>query len=190
MQIDLIIIAGGDSLRGFDWNILPDDIPIWVINHACCHVPRYDAIFALDGRMPNYPKDFPINTKKNGDRPILPIDIEWKRNRISALCREPGTVGGINHSPFFAINAALNKGFRDIFVLGCDQRGNRHFYDPIETHEVYNFHKYDICFGKLARDLRPEENITLVESACEHFPRMSLEEFKKSMVNRGSVFVV
>ena len=185
MQIDLIIIAGGDSLRGFDWSILPDDVPVWVINHACRFVPKYDAIFALDGRLNVYPKDFPVNTKARGTRPTLPIDIEWKRNPISAICREPGVVGGINHSPFFAINAAINKGLRNIYVLGCDQKGNRHFYDPPETHEVYNFKKYDIIFAKIARDLQPGENVTLIESACSHLPGMSMEEFKSSLQSRG-----
>lgn len=168
-SVDLIIIGGGDSLRGFDFDRLPKGVPIWAVNWAACFLPRYDKLIALDGFQEGYPTtDIETERTLHGGR--------WDRQG-PGINRKPGHVGRINHSIFFAVNIALHEGFRNIVILGADQRGHRHWYDPEYVNINWNFRQFDIYFRAIAEGLEIGESVTLVESSCEHLPNLTFKQF-------------
>ncbi len=176
-KFDLTIIAGGDSLRGFDFSQIPGEV--WAINWAAKHMVdlgvKPDRLIHFDKFQQGYPTNISTET-------IVPHFGEWF-NRGEYINREPGCVGNLNSSMIFAVNVALNKGYRNIVVLGADQRGCRHWYDPIETNIAWNFDLFETFLWLLAEHLkkRPGEMVTLVESAAKRWPRerkISMEQYK------------
>lgn len=59
----VVIIGGGGSLRGFDFNLIPEDAHIIAINKTAAHIPRYDTWFTLDPWGLHGPQ-LPSNRKK------------------------------------------------------------------------------------------------------------------------------
>jgi len=176
-QFDLTIIAGGDSLRGFDFKQIPGEV--WAINWAAKHMVdlgvKPDRLIHFDKFQQGYPTNIPTET-------IVPHFGEWF-NRGEAINRAPRCVANLNSSMIFAVNVALNKGYRNIVVLGADQSGCRHWYDPIETELTWNFELFDKFLQILAGHLksRPGELVTLVETASKRWPRgrkISMDQYK------------
>lgn len=173
MHFDLTIIASGDSLRGFDFTQIPG--PKWGVNYTGKYLHeagiKIDRLVCFDRIMADYPKDIAVET-------IVPHFGTW-HNRGEKLNREPDQVANLNSSVIFAINVALQKGFKNICVLGADQQGVRCWYDDLELSYKYNFWLFDKFFKIISNGLLPGERVFLVESACKHLPGISLDEYKK-----------
>lgn len=171
--MNLTIIASGDSLRGFDFNQIPGTR--WAINYTGKHLYEmgipFDRMLCFDKIMPDYPKDVFIDT-------IVPHFGRW-HNRGEKLNREPMQVGNLNHSVAFAINVALQEGYKNIIVLGADQQGNKHWYSPDDFSQTWNFGLFDMFFKIISKGLLPGESVTLVESACKHLPGITLDQYKQ-----------
>lgn len=166
MTPDVTIIAGGDSLRGFPFEKIRGEI--YAINYAGVFLPRFDRLCGLDGKRKDYPEG-PFET-------VVGHGGRW-RMKGQKINREPGFVGNINHSVFFAVNVAIQEGAKDIVILGADQRGNRHWYDSEDHFSVYPFDRYDRFFETMSRFVAEDESIILVESACPHLPVLSLKNY-------------
>ena len=170
--MSVTIIAGGDSLRDFPFEAITGEI--YAINYAATHLPRYDRLISFDPPK----KDYPTRNIETLDH----CGGRW-HNHGDTLNRKPGCVANLNHSVYFAVNVAIQLGHKQIIVLGADQRGNRHWYDPRETDLHFHFGLYDKYFKFLARDLQPwnGEMVTMVDSDCKHLPNMSMEQYKRGI---------
>ena len=186
-----IIVAGGNSLRSFDFNSLVTDgvnkLPIFAINESFPELVKR-------GITPDYWTfwDEPIRKRRESimdeffekGKSINTIDIynlgkytEWKidrePNNEPKISRKPGHVGNMNSGLAFAINVALQNGFNHIYLLGADNRiiGTQlHWYDeapvPIERKKRYEsgFQLFDRFMRKIVSDLKPHEFIVGVET--------------------------
>ena len=177
-KFDLTIIAGGDSLRGFDFSQIPGEV--WAINWAAKHMidrgAKPDRLIHFDRFQKGYPANIQTET-------IVPHFGEWF-NRGEQINRNPGQVANLNSSMIFAVNVALNKGYRNIVVLGADQCGNRHWYDPETTNIQWNFDLFETFLWLLSKHLetRKGELVTLVETASRKWPKsrqISMEKYKE-----------
>lgn len=188
MNFDLTIIASGDSLRGFDFHQIPGEK--WGINYTAKHLRdigvKVDRLMCFDRIQPDYPRDLRIDMLQvymDDLDAIAPYKIgkAWI-NKGEKLNRDPGHVGNLNSSTIFAINAALNEGYRRIAVLGADQCGIRHWYDHIGHSQHWNFELFDKFFMLAAKALQPGEIVFLVESQAKFWPpqlKMSMDQYKK-----------
>jgi hypothetical protein len=179
MKSDLTIIASGNSLRGFDFDQIPGTR--WAINYTAKQLHeagiRIDRALCFDKRMPDYPKELYYDT-------IVPHFGRW-HNRGEKLNREPMQVGNLNHSVAFAINVALQEGYKNIIVLGADQQGDKHWYSPEDFSYKWNFELFDLFFKIISKGLFPGEVVTLVESACKHLPSISMNQYKTMIGYEG-----
>lgn len=175
MKFDLTIIASGDSLRGFDFSQVSG--PIWAINYTGKHLHemgiKVDRLLCFDRIRPDYPKKLYIDT-------IVPHGGRWF-NRGEKLNRQQDCVANLNSSTIFAINVALQEGYKRIAVLGADQQGVRHWYDPIEHSQTWNFDLFNKFFWIVSNQLLPGEMVYLVESAAK-WPKalkLSMKQYKE-----------
>jgi hypothetical protein len=168
------IIASGDSLRGFPFELVKG--PIFAINYAACHIPRHDKLCCFDAPRPEYPAKNIETLAQHGGRWI---------NEGERINREPGKVGNMNGSAVFAINIALQLGYKHITLLGCDNAGVGHFYDSPETKHKWNFPHFRNMFRVAAQCLRPGEFVRAVESSLDCFYSVSMEDYLKELTENA-----
>ena len=138
MNKDVYIVCGGTSLKGFDFEKLKDKVVI-AVNYACFNIPYFDYVSAIDF-------DFYEDNKekiKLIDKPFYAIENYhdsgiFKELNVNTLTHS-GEKGyderkgyckhGFN-SGYFAVQLALDLGYKNIHILGMDAHytNNQYFF--------------------------------------------------------------
>ena len=183
-----IILASGNSLDGFDFSKLNHDILAINYMYKYCE-PKY--IFSWDAMSTKKllsETDKIINTSSIAAKTIEDQSrlIVWKLVYGNGLIREKQSAVFYNGTVAFAINAAINLGYKTIYLLGCDneiRNGKVHFYDTGEISErqlkrlPIAFNRFNWFYKQIAKALKPDEKIIAVESSITVFENMSMNEF-------------
>lgn len=166
------IIATGNSLRGYDI----DSIPGFKIgiNHAY-KFTKVDTTCVLDDPDVYFMGCPDLQTTKE-------MGGEWEvRDSKGQMVFEEGVVGKLNFTILFAVNVAINLGYDDIHIYGCDNKLSEfnHFYDKRKPNEntakryVENFFWIDKLFNHVKPQLE-DYNITFYNSEIKHFNNAEL----------------
>ena len=132
---NLIIIGAGNSLRGVDLNKIEGKI--MVLNHVWKYIDHYDYLVCWDSIKKINPLiDGRLETRGNNNK----IGGKWTvSNSKKLICKTPGEIPNRASTIIMAINIAIQKGYKDIELLGIDNgidsSGFVHFYDkePIDV---------------------------------------------------------
>lgn len=131
-----VIILGGESLRGFDFNSIPVDVPIVTCNFVADHIPRFDYWVSIDT---NRPKKWLAGRPKGpkyfygipSHATWLPKDVHGlRRMPRGPLCDDPREIVS-GSSGYAALNLVYHFQCRLVVILGLDGDGG-HFYDANE----------------------------------------------------------
>jgi hypothetical protein len=168
---DIYIVAGGNSLRGFDFKRLKNK-EIIAVNESLHFVPFAQTLVALD-------KDFYTRNCIISDFPNHEIWLKTYTGRMYNDRNVPGTIQipyhPANNSGFMAVKLAIEMQPKRIFLLGYDMHRIKyvHFYDniPIEYSEIWSSTK--IWIENLEYDC--EIINVCLDSKIEIFPKISLE---------------
>lgn len=165
------LVAGGPSLRGFDWSRLRGKHVI-AINKAYKALPEAEVLYWSDWRfydwnrqgigqhrairkitaLRKWDKDHAYDLKRD------PIEI-WRFTGLQGLDRNAGCLRHGNNAGYAAINLSVHLGAHRIYLLGYDMRGagdgalHWHEEHPVPTPEraFQNFAHY---FSALVEPLR------------------------------------
>jgi hypothetical protein len=141
-----VIIGGGESLKGFDFSLIPPDCARIGVNGSAEYT-HLDVWFTLDpgprnmGQLNKLPPDVRKVMAVPHSFPRLDYPdvtflerIEGTKGRLKArlgLYPYPGGVSTGN-SLYGALNLAVHLGVKRIALLGLDAYGDGHWYDPEE----------------------------------------------------------
>lgn len=189
----VIIVAGGPSLRGFDWRRLKDKNVI-AINRAYEVVPSAlvlwwsDAKFWFHHREGLLAHRAPWKATCNlnyGSEPPPPEIHQYRFTGHKGLDPDEGCLRSGNNSAFAAIHLAVHLGALDIVLLGADMKHGPHGETHFHTgHGVQ--HQEDTLtelmlpwFDSLAAPLAAR-GITVtnasVDSALTTWPRCTIDQ--------------
>lgn len=155
----VIIVGGGESLRGFDFNRLKNfDGAIIAVNHSIEHMDRADFWITVDPMFQGKPQSPMLNRKKGckyycayPDLEKTPNDAPFYQevkgvhylerivpeNGVYSLQTDKGKIT-TGDSCFGALGLAFHMNPKLIVMLGVDLYGDGHWYD---TTSLYNAHK-------------------------------------------------
>lgn len=138
------IVAGGPSLKGFDWSKLRGQFVI-AINRSYEVLPDAQIIYFTDAPFWENHKDAMIAHKGQmirgalapGREPKHPDLIIYKLSGPQGLDKTPGQLKHGSNSPYAATNLAIaHLGFKRVYLLGVDmkwgEKGNKattHWHD-------------------------------------------------------------
>ena len=183
----LTIIASGNSLRNFDFSQIKGDI--MAINCAYKHIPRYDMIASFDKTAAIRNQCKKLHTLLEYQKDLTENCVYWnKSGEIRLIDRK--TVGNFNASVCFGLNIAINLGYDEIYILGCDNHTTDfvHFYDKKPDRKLaerYNKELFPLVnkyMNLIANDTRfhqIETKIFMVDSKIECFENLTMEEYLK-----------
>lgn len=170
------IVCTGDSLRGFDFKNLHGYII--AVNYAYQYID-YDICVARDGLEKIVKEKVPnLETLKHHGG-------KWETQGIG-VNRNRNFVTGYNCTLTTALNIAIHKGFKTIYVLGADNKAGDtiHFYDDKpDTWEAINqqvgfynnVREFLIGFKEGLRD----ERLIFADSTIDMFESITLDEYVK-----------
>lgn len=169
------IVATGNSLRGFDFSQLKGFVI--GINFAYQHI-NCDIVVARDNLEKVVGEKIPnLETLKHHGGTWIPTGKEGVARGKNEVCT-------YNCTLTTALNIAIQLGYKDIYVLGADnKRGEfNHFYDVlpddwIEHNRVDQFYLNISRFLKGFKEGIIDERITFVESSIDTFESMTLAEY-------------
>ena len=135
----VVVVAGGPSLDGFDFNALAGLGVVLAVNESAARIPFADYAFTIDSgnlrtRMPFYhgakvaavPDDYLTPTaRKKGWRlpPCKPCDITLlRRNMADHLSDDAGVIHHASNSGYGALNLAYHLCPTRVALLGFDHR--------------------------------------------------------------------
>ena len=193
----VIIVLGGESLRGFDFGSLPADVPIITCNFVIEHIPRAEYWISIDNHrprrwLPNRPPGPKYFYGVPETATWLPTDIHGlRRMPRGPLCDDPREIVS-GSSGYAAINLAYHFYARKGAVLGLDGEGG-HFYDAGEPlievghkdPEGY-FDSFPGLFLMAVRQLQQRNCVVAngsFHSRVDCFPRMSPNEAVRWLMN-------
>ena len=158
------IIGTGNSLRGKN---IEFSGYTFGINHSYKYFDVDETVFY--DNMPEFIKNAP------NPQYLAIYGGQW-HNSGSDLNLSPKTVSCVNLSLFMAINVAIQKGFTDLHIYGCDNRleDRVHFYD---NDSISNHHRriYTQMFDRIDRVMaiwKPQlkdYNLYFYNSDIKHF---------------------
>ena len=174
------IIGKGASLKDFDFSKVKGDV--MSINHTP-QVDKLDYVVYWDRSMYDRIKGTSAEiiscTHNEGF-----CDICYK-NEGDTVNLEAGKVGNVNLSGWVAINAALQLGYTEIYLLGYDggTKHGVHYNDQLtdkrgDSYKRYN-EKYS-CFVDLA-DIHNVVNPE-IDSEIDCFPKITYDEYYKRIL--------
>lgn len=198
-----IIIAGGDSLRTFNFQNLKNKKrniwPIFAINESFIELTKIGItpehwVFwdeAIRNRRIDIMNEYAnISTLHTIDRYNLKKWREWAIDELPELSRKENHIGNMNSTLAMAINVAIQLGFETIYLLGVDNKVGEylHWYEKEKVcqnkkeHYTEAFNLFD-RFGKaIKKGLKENEQVIQVEGGlC--FENISYEDFKKVLRN-------
>lgn len=144
------IVAGGSSLKNFDWNKLNNKFVI-AINRSFEVLPNANIVYFTDKLFWEHHKEKLLQHSGKLIRGILPNQIkETNCDRVEeyiftgeeGLEIQPGKLRSGNNSTYAAINLAFLLGFTKIYLLGVDMKwGETHNRKTSHWHEGHSFYK-------------------------------------------------
>jgi len=180
----IFIVAGGPSLRGYNWNRLKGKRVI-AVNRAYETIPWAEVIYFSDLRFFEWHENALLNHKAKkitGSRLEHPDVERYKITGQKGLDLKPGHLKSGNNSGYAAINLAIHLKAKIIILLGFDMQ-----FDEQGTH-WHNGHKIanrERQFSKMIPyfdSIKPaldEAGITVINacinSRIEVFPKVPLE---------------
>jgi len=122
------IVAGGPSLKGFDWSFLLDK-PHIAVNKAFLDCPQASIVYWSDTRfwkwhvnqLAEHPGWKCAGTDVHKTQ-YPPYVARWAFDGIKGLSLKPGCLRSGNNSGYAAINLAVQLGARRIGLLGFDMK--------------------------------------------------------------------
>ncbi|MEA3451200.1 MAG: hypothetical protein U9Q83_04775 [Bacteroidota bacterium] len=163
----VVIIGKGDSVFGKDLSGIKSEI--WGLNEAVNHF-RCDRKISWDKHQKK--TDIPFDT-------IEPHGGEWI-NKGHHLRRKSGYVANFNSSTMFAINLAIQRNFKEIYLLGFDNKINHtKFYDTFNEEVYRNLFNLINVWSKIFENGLIDEKIYVVEGGIEAFNHISYSDFFK-----------
>lgn len=187
-----VVVGGGASLIGFDWQCL-DDAFVIAINRAFQKLPNAQIVYFTDEKFWNPYKEELLEHKGLLIRGARHPENEFQHQRVMyfelpaclGLTLEPGKLHHGNNSPYAAINLAVQMGFKVIYTLGLDMHhegGKTHFHSGYGRNSAnYNFADN---YKSLVEPLK-ELGVTVINvgmtSKLDCFPKISIEDFYKIM---------
>lgn len=188
----IYIVAGGPSLRGFDFSRLADKQVIG-INRACevLHKPLMlwwtDVTFFETGKeriIAAQAQQYHAAACDNPKYKYPDWVTKWKLKGMRGYCDEPETICHGNNSGYAALHVVAKLGFKKVGLLGYDfyiENGHDHwhhgYFAPLKEYTLKE--KMLPFFGDLVHPLR-ELGVTVlngnVNSALTHWQRVPLED--------------
>ena len=161
----LIIIGKGDSL--FGQNLSKIKVEKWGLNDA---VNNFKCDRKISWDKNQKPTGIPFDT-------IKPHGGKWI-NEGNYLRRKPGYVANFNSSLLFAINLAIQREFKEIYLLGFDNSlGKMKFYDNYNKAVYLNLFNLINRWCKIFEKGLIDEKVFVVEGGIESFKHISYEQF-------------
>ena len=180
MTKKLNIIGAGNSLRGFDFSKIKGDI--MTLNHVYKHIPKFDYIAAWDIHITERLQKFgkKLHTLKHYN---IKGSTGWIQRGDYTI--KKGSVASFNASICFALNIGLNLKYKEIYILGADNKASDylHFYDTDKNLSECQRYEREL-FPMVDKYMRiisqqTDVDITMVESEIKHFKNISLDEFSR-----------
>jgi len=178
MKKTVTIVCTGESLIGFDFTKIKTDI--FVCNRARFYIPKHTKWIVWDRKTEN-------RTWIDVDK-IETISIHGGKwiPEGDKLNREKGKVGFMNNTLLFAINVAIQYGYKKIFILGADGKIDKylHFWDrEIADEYIRNLYKTQVFnfvrkkLELIKNELLEDEEIILVDSSYDMFKNITQKEY-------------
>jgi len=195
-----IILGSGYSLKGFKfWSLKDEDV--FAVNKMGYFAPFAKNIVFWDGNF--YDRERKKLNKLKGKKHTI---CYWTRQRednrdpnieywinygYEKIAREKPFVSNSNMSVLFAINIALHQGYKEIYLLGCDNKltdNYVHFYDKEKSMKMIK--NYIVAFsvmrrfcGEFKKQLFADEKIiTVGDTDLSMFDNVSIEEFNDKIL--------
>jgi len=130
----IYIVAGGPSLRGYDWYKLKDRRVI-AVNRSYEMLPWAEVIYFSDLRFFEWHREALLahkGRKITGSRLEHPKVERYRLTGQKGLDLTPGCLRSGNNSGYAAINLAVHLGARSIMLLGfdmCFDKSGTHWHD-------------------------------------------------------------
>lgn len=190
---ECFIVAGGPSLKGFDWSLLDGKFVI-AINRSYEVLPNAQIIYFTDDDWWKTHKEKLLQhagAKYKGSLPNKfikhPQVKEYTLSGPHHLDMTPGHLRHGHNSTYAAVNLAVQLGFKKIYLLGVDmkwgQKGNKatsHWHDGHRRTDPESVYKKMMeCFATMATPLKTHkvEVINLnPDSGLTVFPKQSPKE--------------
>jgi hypothetical protein len=181
----IYIVAGGPSLKGYNWSLLRNKRVI-AVNRAFEVLPKAEITYFSDKRFFDWfekPLLAHPSRKITGARIEHPNVENYKFTGARGLDTRPGYLRTGNNSTYAAINLAYHLGARMIIILGLDMRfgddGATHFHSGYETANMAkSLDKMKPYFASMAEALLDHDIVALnasMHSDVDEFERIPLE---------------
>ena len=181
----IYIVMSGESLSGFDFNLLKP-YRVMAVNYSCHSVPFAQDLVALDKKFYDDSEEFLSNYKGNchtvenyssGEHLIKYNVRQWPTRKVTGFDEYPFVCHGFN-SGYTAIQIAAHLGFDDIRLLGFDCGGGYHY-----TTEKPSGLGYSHLIKKvkiLSKELPKSVSITnySIDSKCISFRKKALKTWE------------
>lgn len=190
---ETFIVGGGPSLNRFNFELLRGRTTL-AVNDAAVALPWATALFSLDATWIKKRREF-LPTFA-GERYLAPPDgdpmdidgvICLRRSHDPGLSFDPDVVCLGGTSGYGALNVAVLKKSRRIWLLGFDYTGTQHWFPQYPWHHNGNEGYYPGWAEKF-RDARTALYKRRVEvftvglgSRVDAFPRISIENFVRRL---------
>lgn len=152
------VVAGGPSLRGFDWRRL-DGRQAIAINRACETIPGARIVWWSDVRFWRrhrdailaHPAPLKATALRDGDGERFPPEVTCRRfTGVAGFDPRPGCLRHGNNGAYAALHLAASLGARRIVLLGCDMA-----YGPDGRSHWHNGHGFAHRERTLAEKMLP-----------------------------------
>ena len=192
----VLIVLGGESIKGFDFSLIHEDITIITCNFVVDHIPRADYWISIDTgtprtwlpRRPRGPYYF-FGVPDGTD--WLPRDVHplrrMPRGDDNTLCHDKTQVR-TGSSGYAALNLAHHFHAPRIGIIGLDGAGG-HFYNPGENliepghrDPVGYLHSFPGLFAAAVPQLNARGCMVIngsLRSTVDCFPRAAPEDVVK-----------
>jgi hypothetical protein len=187
------IVAGGPSLKGFDWSLLDNKFTI-AINRSYEVLPNANIVYFTDNDFWKIHEKGILAHKGKKVKGSLPSRVikhpEVEEYILTSPTGLEMTAGKLNHghnSTYAAINLATQMGFKKIYLLGVDMkwgtpkdRSTSHWHNGhkrTDPESVYK--KMSKCYETIVEPLKKQgvEVFNLnPDSALEVFPKLNPQQ--------------
>lgn len=190
------IVAGGPSLKGFDWSLLTPDKFVVAINRSYEVLPHAQVLYFTDNDY--WSKHKHDMAKHNGQmirgainphKEKMPEDvIVYKLTGLNGLETKEGMLKHGSNSTYAALNlVTVHFGFKKVYLLGVDMKwgktgnkGTSHWHDGhrrIDPETGYK--KMMTAYNTIApplKDMGVKVYNANPDSALNTFPKITLEQ--------------
>lgn len=200
------IVAGGPSLRGFDWSLLTPDKFVIAINRSYEVLPNAQIVYFTDADfwerhkvdMMKHKGQLIRGVENPANHVLPPRVIKYYLNGPHGFETQPGCLRHGSNSTYAALNlAAAHLGFTTIYLLGLDMhwgkpgdKSTSHWHDGhkrVDPETVYN--RMIVNFTSLVEPLK-QKGVKVYNasmgSSVKAFPKIPLTSLFTKETNNGN----